>query len=199
MEAGSGSPPDRSAPSEDAAPAPERRDTAIGVTMVAIAVVVWWPAFTLGVHGELFFYQLLGVWAASTAALVFVLVERRPAGKRLLRAMLLLLPSLWLVLMFVIGDTTDDILELVVNLGAILAVSVGVPFTLWVLVHVTWPDFSEQPRSARWMIILVAAGIAVGSYLLGVNQEHFLTCADFTISGNSAPLDCTPARTIAPG
>ena len=70
-----------------------RQDGRVGVAMVGMAVVVWWPAFTLGAWGDLFFDQLLAVWAAATAAFVFVLVERRPVGVRLLRAFLLLLPS----------------------------------------------------------------------------------------------------------
>ena len=49
-----------------------RQDGRVGVAMVGMAVVVWWPAFTLGAWGDLFFDQLLAVWAAATAAFVFV-------------------------------------------------------------------------------------------------------------------------------
>ncbi|WP_349425551.1 hypothetical protein [Microbacterium sp. LWS13-1.2] len=35
-------------------------------------------------------------------------------------------------------------------------------------------------------------GVAVTSFVLGLNQEHFLTCSDFAISGNSEPPGCTP-------
>lgn len=43
--------------------------------MVGIAAIAWWPAFTLGAWGEIFFDDVLGLWAASVAAFVFVLVE----------------------------------------------------------------------------------------------------------------------------
>ncbi len=43
--------------------------------MVGIAAIAWWPAFMLGAWGEIFFDDVPGLWAASVAAFVFVLVE----------------------------------------------------------------------------------------------------------------------------
>ncbi|MAY50301.1 MAG: hypothetical protein CMH38_10335 [Microbacterium sp.] len=170
-----------------------RQDGRVGVAMVGMAVVVWWPAFTLGAWGDLFFDQLLAVRAAATAAFVFVLVERRPVGVRLLRAFLLLLPSVWLALMFFINDEEEDLFVFLIDLGAILAVLIGLPFTLWLLVRIVWPEFGDETRvSTKWLIALVVVGVAVASFLLGLNHKAFLTCEDFTESGNSAPLDCTP-------
>ncbi|NLP84624.1 hypothetical protein HF576_12260 [Microbacterium sp. CFH 90308] len=164
--------------------------------MVGIAAVAWWPAFTLGAWGEIFFDDILGLWAASTAAFVFVLVERRPVGGRLARAFVLLLPTVWLVLNFVISGETTDLAVAIVDLAALLAVLLGIPFTLWVLVRVVWPDFaSETRRRTKWLIAVVVLAIAIASFVLGLNQEHFLTCEDFTISGNSEPRGCTPDPT----
>ena len=164
--------------------------------MVGIAAIAWWPAFTLGVWDEIFFDDILTLWAASTAAFVFVLVERRPVGIRLLRAFVLLLPTVWLVLNFFFVDETTDLAILLVDVFALLAVLLGIPFTLWVLVGVVWPDFAHDTRPrTKWFIVLVVLGIVVASYLLGLNQELFLTCEDFAISGKSAPPHCTPAPT----
>lgn len=52
-----------------------RRSAPAGVIMVGIAAIAGWPAFTLGAWGEIFFDDVLGLWAASVAAFVFVLVE----------------------------------------------------------------------------------------------------------------------------
>ncbi|MDZ8172961.1 hypothetical protein [Microbacterium xanthum] len=173
--------------------ADRRQDGRVGVAMVGMAVVVWWPAFTLGAYDDLFFDQLMAVWAAATAAFVFVLVERRPVGVRLLRAFLLLLPSVWLALMFFINDEEEDIFVFLIDAGAILAVLIGLPFTLWLLVRIVWPEFGDETRvSTKWLIALVVVGVAAASYVLGVNHQAFLTCDDFTESGNSAPADCTP-------
>ncbi|MEV8267791.1 hypothetical protein [Microbacterium sp. NPDC076911] len=178
----------------DAAQQLRRRDVPIGVVMVAMSVAVWWPSFTLGVYGEIFFGQLMSIWAAATAAFVFVLVERRPVGGRLVRAFLLLLPSLWLLLMFTLNDEEQDLFAVIVDLGAILAVLVGLPFTLWILVRIVWPDFAHNTTTgSKWLITSVVLGIAATSFVLGLVQDRFLTCEDFVLSGNTAPADCTPA------
>jgi len=177
------------------ATARRRRDLPTGVIMVGMAVVVWWPAFTFGAWGEIFFDDILALWAASTAAFVFVLIEHRPVGARLGRALVLLLPSLWLLLNFVVDDDTADIGVALLDLSALAAILIGIPFTLWVLARIVWPDFSENtPRRVKWIIAAVVASVVIASFLLGVNQSKFLSCEDFTISGNSEPPGCTPAH-----
>ena len=37
---------------------------------IAGAALGWWPAFTLGVYGVIFFEQHLALWAAATSALL---------------------------------------------------------------------------------------------------------------------------------
>jgi hypothetical protein len=162
--------------------------------MTDSAAPVWWPAFTLGAWGELFFDTLLTLWVASTAAFVFVLFERRPVGRRLLRALLLLLPTVWLVFSFIDFETTDLVTFLATGF-ALLVVLIASPLTVWVLAHIMWPDFGENStRRQRWLIVGVVVGIASAAFLLGVNQAHFLPCADFTISGNSEPPGCVTTR-----
>lgn len=167
--------------------------------MVGIVAIAWWPAFTLGAWGEIFFDDILALWAASSAAFVFVLVERRPVGARLARAFVLLLPTAWLVLNFVAEDDTADLTVAIVDLAALAAVIVGIPFTLVVLVRIVWPDFGERTsRRSKWIINLVVGVVVVASFVLGLNQSHFLTCEDFAISGNSRPPGCTPAGQPTP-
>ncbi|GAA3015539.1 hypothetical protein [Microbacterium aurantiacum] len=170
-----------------------RRDVPIGVVMVGMSLVVWWPAFTVGVWGEIFYTQILALWAASTAAFVFVLVERRPVGVRLLRAFLLLLPTALIILMFVINDEEEDIFILLIDVAALLAVLIGLPFTLWVLVRIVWPDFAhEMSAGTKWLITVVVLGVAVVAFVLGLLHPYFLNCEDFTIAGNLPPDGCTP-------
>ncbi|MCD2444356.1 hypothetical protein LQ757_18910 [Agromyces sp. SYSU K20354] len=167
--------------------------TATGVVMIAMAIAVWWPAFTLGAWGELFFDQILTVWAASTAAFFFVVFDRRPQRRRALKAVALLLPSVWVLLGF-IEASSDDPLTLLGDAVGFIAVFFAIPFTIWILVRVMWPEFgSTIPIGSRWVIVLTIAGIAVASFLLGVSHPNFLTCDHFAVSGNSEPPGCTPA------
>lgn len=174
-------------------PAATERTVPIGVVMVGMSLVVWWPAFTIGAWGDLFFDQLLTLWAASTAALVFVLVERKPVGAKLVRALLLLTPSLWIVLSYVFNENETNIAVLLLAVGGILVIVAGLPLTMWVLVRIVWPDFASfTRRSTRWLILGVVGGIAIVSFVLGLTQSQWLYCEDFAISGNSEPAGCTP-------
>ena len=161
-----------------------------GVILVGMSIAVWWPAFTLGAWGDLFFDQLLTVWVAATAAFVVVLLQPRPSKHRFLRAATLLVPSIWLVLAFVEVET-EDLLTAIVDLLAILVAIIGIPFTIWVLVRILWPDFGAHlPWTKRLIVVLSVGAIAVGCWALGANQHEFLTCEDFVASGNSPPVGC---------
>lgn len=156
-----------------------------------MSVAVWWPAFTLGAWGTFFFDQLLTVWAASIGALIVVLFQ--PRGRpRVLKALALLVPSLWLVLT-ALPLQEDDLGAFLLDLVAIFVALLSVPATIWVLARVMWPEFGEDiSRGRRILVVVAVVLVGVTSFLLGVNQEHFLTCGDFTISGNSEPPGCVP-------
>ncbi|WP_382308799.1 hypothetical protein [Herbiconiux sp. UC225_62] len=166
-----------------------------GVIVVGMSIAVWWPAFTLGAWGDFFFDQMLTVWAASVGALIVVLIQ--PRGKpRVGRAIALLIPSLWLVLSFLtVTADPDDVVALIVTLLGIVVGILGVPATIWVLVRMIWPEFAEDISwGRRFAVIGAVLVIAVASFLLGVYQSKFLTCQDFTVSGNSEPAGCTPEQ-----
>jgi hypothetical protein len=87
-----------------------------------------------------------------------------------------------------IDFTTTDLVTFIATAFALVVVLVASPLTVWVLARIMWPDFEQTstPRQ-RWLILGVVVGVGVVAFLLGLNQEHFLTCEDFTISGNSEP------------
>lgn len=192
---------DEPAPAPDPAPARPARATDVrtrltGVIVVGMSVAVWWPAFTLGAWGEPFFDQMLTVWAASTAALLVVLLQRR-ARRRVRRCIALAVPSLWLALTFIPlpDDIDENVLASVVLVLSILVALFALPVTILVLARIIWPEFGEDISWRRRALVLGAVGvIAVASFLLGVNQAEFLTCNDFTLSGNSEPPGCTPSE-----
>ncbi len=172
-----------------------RDQRAFGLVLVGMAAAVWWPAFTLGAWGVLFFDQLLTVWVVATAALVIVIVQPRGTGRRWFRIVALLVPSLWLALAFLDDADTTDLYSVLVDLVGSLVGLVGIPFTLWILVRVLWPDlFTELRTRARWGVVATVVLIAVASFVLGVYQNRFLTCQDFQISGNSDPPGCVNAQ-----
>ena len=160
------------------------------VVAVGMSIAVWWPSFTLGAWGVLFFEQILSVWAAATAALLVVLIRRQEDRHRLAKAAALSVPSLWLVLAIFFKGDRGFLGPLVDTLGGTVAI-LGIPATIWVLARIIWPEFGED-LPLKWRIIVVAAvmAIAATSFVLGRNHAAFLTCEDFTISGNSEPPGC---------
>lgn len=189
--------------SEPAAAArpPRRTDVPVGVIVVAMAIAVWWPAFTLGAWHEPFFDQLLTIWAAATAAAVFVIFQRQGWWWRTWRALLLLLPSVWLATSFAFTDESTSWALILVDLIAVVAVLLGFPFTLWILARIMWPDMGDgMTARSRWFVVMVVGVIAVTSFVLGLNNAAFMTCDDFTLSGNSEPPGCVHVdATAAPG
>ncbi|WP_260857320.1 hypothetical protein [Microbacterium sp. 1.5R] len=160
------------------------------LVLIGMSIAVWWPVFTLGAWGELFFDQLLTVWVVSIAGLVVVLAQ--PRGRRRWgRVIALSIPSLWLALSFATGTSDGDLAVSLVELLGIAVGLVGIPFTLWSICRIVWPElFSELRLRARFGVLLTVVAIAGASFLLGTSQALFLTCDDFTISGNSEPPGC---------
>ncbi len=157
-----------------------------------MSVAVWWPAFTLGAWGDFFFDQMLTVWAAATGALIVVLIQPRGVP-RLGRAFALLIPSLWLALTFLDDQDEGDLFTGIVTLVGVLVGILALPTTIWVLARIIWPEFGDTISWGRRLVVIGAVLlIAAASFLLGLNQSRFLTCGDFSISGNSEPPGCTP-------
>ncbi|MFE4197937.1 hypothetical protein ACFRJ9_18940 [Paenarthrobacter sp. NPDC056912] len=175
---------------EEPAPAVRKPSRRTAVVAVGMSIAVWWPSFTLGAWGILFFEQILTVWAAATAALLVVLVRRTEDRNRTGRAVALAIPTLWLVLAIFFKDDEGFWGGAVETLGGTVAI-LGIPATIWVLARVVWPEFGED-LPLKWRFIVVAAVMAIAaiSFVLGANQAAFLTCEDFTVSGNSEPPGC---------
>lgn len=189
-------------PHADEAPPPavepgasaRQRHRAFSLVVVGMSIAVWWPAFTLGAWGDLFFDQQLLVWVAATAAFFVVLLRPRALGRRWPSLLALAVPSLWLALYFVVDADSGDLGTAVVTLFGIVLGLIGIPFTLWALTRVLWPEIgSDLPRRTRVGALAIVAALAVASFVLGVNQSRFLTCEEFDLSGNSRPPGCVPA------
>jgi hypothetical protein len=164
----------------------------VAVTTVAAAGIAWWPAFTLGAYGAVFFEQLLTLWAVATS--VF-LVAAATLRRRLVRRpawWALLLPSLWLLATLVLPPSGDSVAYSLLFWFGVAVTVVGAPAMAAVLVRLILPGAARLDRGQAWVAVGVVGTVMATSYLLGVVNPRFLTCEDFTISGNFAPPGCTP-------
>ncbi len=168
----------------------------VGGVAVGAAIVSWWPAFTLGAWGGVFFEQILTLWAAATAA--FVVLVLREGTRRLPRIVVasLLLPSLWIALAF-LPTSEGGLLAALTTWSGVLITLIGFPFMVWVILQVTRPQVGEMVSTRAWVVAGVAVvAVAVMGFGLGRLHPYFLTCGDFKISGNAEPANCTPGERV---
>ena len=164
----------------------------LAAAAVAGAVLGWWPAFTLGVYGVIFFEQHLALWAAATSAFLALgfarglRVWRRPA------VLALLLPSLWMALAWILPvGGTSGIYQVLFWLGVVITV-LGLPALAAFMVRVLIPTAERLQGREKYAAIAVVAFVMVTSFLIGTQHPRMLTCEDFSISGNFAPENCSP-------
>jgi hypothetical protein len=165
-----------------------RRVVAIAVAASSIG---WWPAFTMGVYGVIFFEQHLALWAAATSA--FVALELA-GGRRAVRRIsnyTLLLPSFWLLLVWLLPVTTSTARYLLFWFGVLITL-LGMPALTAFLVRLLIPGAEDLPRRSAAIAITAVAIVMGTAYFLGTQHQHMLSCDDFSISGNFAPENCNP-------
>jgi hypothetical protein len=150
-----------------------------------------WPAFTLGVYGVIFFEQHLALWAAATSAFLAVGFSRGPRVWRRPAVMALLLPTLWIVLAWILPvGGTSGIYQALFWLGVVITIF-GLPALAAFLVRLIIPTAERLQGRERLAVAGVVAAVMVTSFLVGTQHPRVLTCEDFTISGNYAPDNCS--------
>ncbi len=162
----------------------------VGAVAVSVSVFAWWPAFTLGAWHQVFFTQVLALWAAATASFIVVLLRSRAVAIRRWMAAALLLPSLWIALAFAFGHEQGARGQAVFWTGAVITV-LGIPLMGWVLLLVALPDVRELvSRRDRFAAAVAVLVVVAGAFALGEANARFLSCQDFAVSGNSLPPGC---------
>ena len=165
---------------------------ALSVAAVGAAVIAWWPAFTLGAYRTVFFEQLLALWAASTAAFVILAIFGQRRAVSWPRRFALLLPSVWLVVAFALPTGTEAGHSAALYWFTLFLTIAGGPYLAWTMLRITLVGYDILTRRQRWAVIGVVAAVVLLGFTLGRLNPYFLTCDDFTISGNSPPPGCTP-------
>ncbi len=170
----------------------------LAVTTVAAAGIAWWPSFTLGVYGVVFFEQQLMLWVLSTS--VFLVAAARLRSRLWKRPAwwALLVPSVWLAASLVLpaGGTTAAYTAL--YWFGVAVTGVGIPVMAAILVRLVIPGAARLRRQHVPIVLGVIVLVMAASFLLGTLHPRLLTCEDFTVSGNFAPPGCTagPGTTV---
>ena len=187
---------DSTAP-QPAAGTPGVERTSIGgplaVTAVTLGLLTWPIGFNLGAYGEVFYEDVFRVVVASTILFVITVLRAPYEGPWIwvVRAALAA-PMLWLLSAAWVEGSTSAALDrpgFALWLLAILLVSV--PVTLRLLIDLFMPELAAAPsRRLLWSIVSLVAVVGVVGFVVGRENDRFLTCSDFTVAGSAEPENC---------
>lgn len=161
-------------------------------TAVAACAIGWWPAFTLGVYGVIFFEQHLALWAVATGAFLAVCITEGRASLRRPVTLALLLPSLWLLLVWLLPVTAGTSYDTVLFWVGLAITLLGMPVLAAFMVRLILPQSRSLGRPEAVKVVIAVVLVMLASYGVGTLHPYMLSCEDFTISGNWAPSNCTP-------
>jgi len=166
-------------------------DRASLLIAVPAALLAFWIGFNLGAFDEIFFDQVLGVWVTATVVLVASLVSKLPPRSWWGR-LVLLVPTAWLIAATLIDPESSGGAIDALSVFTMVATVITLPFIGWILVTAINPDFLDLPRVNKSAIVAVALVFFLGGWALGTQNDRFLTCEDFKVSGADQPANCTP-------
>jgi hypothetical protein len=163
--------------------------------VVTISLVVWPIAFNLGAFDQVFYTDVFRFVVAATAGLAVSVLANPYAGQRRWRThVILAAPAGWLFLAAVLTTSTAEAAtNPILGPLALLIVVVSIPTVLRMMTDMFVPGFRSY-TSRRLLIGGMAVVIAIGvaGYVVGANNNVFLTCDDFKIAGSDQPTNCSP-------
>ncbi len=180
-------------PEPESRPDRDRTYGPAAVAIVTIALTAWPIAFNLGAYGVVFYQDVFQIVVVSTVAFAIVLVRSPYDGLALwFTRIALAAPAVWLagaVLLFdSLGEAVDNVVYSLV--GLVIAV-VSIPTVLRVLVELFTPGVQmlENRRVLAYAVGVVTL-VAAAGFVIGSNNDAFLTCDDFKIAGSDQPTNC---------
>lgn len=162
------------------------------LSVTAASLTAWTLMFNLGVYGSVFFRTLFAIWVLCTS--VFIATMMLPKHERPLHGLnliALLVPSLWMISFLFVPTLAEaeDSFQTITNLLTLLTI-ITMPNLGYAILVIVQGDTLQLP--GRMLIAMVVIVLVVSSmgYWVGLNHHLFITCDEFTISGEFAPPTC---------
>ena len=160
---------------------------------LALALAVWPIAFNLGAFNTVFFDEIFRVWvAASVILLISFIVPDRFLEVGWMGRLAMALPTAWVVIVLLSGNTIQQAANEPFSAWIGLAVLlIALPYSIYLWAILVTPDFeSIGHRFLQWALIGLLVVIGFVGFAVGRNNDLFLTCDDFRVSGNDLPANC---------
>ncbi len=168
---------------------------------VAIAYPAWELGFEIGAFGRLFYEKVFVAWSISTALfVVLVIMPKEKFTVPWLAWAATAVPSLWLMLALGVHAAPEvRLLGHALTVIGFIAYLACFPYVIYMAVSIAYPDLlTITRRGPRIAVGGMVLGLVVLGFIAGRHHPQFLTCEDFTISGNYVPADCSDRQSPTP-
>ncbi len=163
------------------------------IATVSLSLVVWNLAFNLGAFDTIFFDKMFSVWVICTVLLLTQIVLPKTYRKlTILGALALFAPSFWVILQYldVMPGFSIEVSELLYLLSFILTI-ICLPYTVYLVMSFLQEEVvALRPRRLMVWLFVITASIGLVGYFVDANNDIFLFCEDFKVSGNDLPTNC---------
>jgi hypothetical protein len=163
------------------------------VATVTMALVVWPIAFNLGAYDAVFYDDIFRFVVAALAGLLVTFFAPPYSGRTLwFMRCALAAPVAWLLMAVLLFDSTAGAAtDPVFGWFALLAALLAIPAVFLLLIELFVPEITTLD-STRLVVptVVVVAIMAICGYVVGANNDAFLTCDDFKTAGSDEPANC---------
>ena len=164
------------------------------IAAIVVAVAIWPTGFNLGAYGTIFYDELLEIWAISVAALLAGLLVDRKREKDVLSrldALLLSLPSLWLISTMLRFEDGGAFMRFLNDMLMFATAFFSVPHIIRIVLPILMPEVAAVRGMRQTLnLALLTAVVAAASFTVGYRNDLFMSCADFQVAGNEQPTNC---------
>lgn len=158
---------------------------------VAVSLTMWNLSFNLGAFGTIFFENIFAAWITASATFLGCLLlppSQSPVDHRGLTIMAI--PTVGFIFTFIENNTANSFLDLLGIAISIVSYVFCLPYTIFIIFSITQADIVKLSRKMTIKLISIAAIIGFLGYFIGSHNYLFLSCDDFTVSGNDIPANC---------
>ncbi len=161
---------------------------------LALALAVWPIGFNLGAFNAVFFDEIFRVWvAASVILLISFVVPDRYLEVGWQGRLAMALPTLWVAGVVFSGNTIQQAAnEPFAGWVGLAVLLIALPYSIYLWAILVTPDF-ESVSHRFLQVVLIGLLVIIGfvGFAVGRNNDLFLTCDDFRVSGNDLPANCS--------
>ncbi|MGI9585602.1 MAG: hypothetical protein ACR2N7_08435 [Acidimicrobiia bacterium] len=161
--------------------------------LLTVSLATWPIAFNYGAYGAVFYQDVFQLVVVATVGFVLTVAKPHYRGSRLWFARVALVaPLLWIALaVFLFDSLGAAISNPVYAIAGLMSAIVSVPVVLRLLIDMFARDLTTM--SDRNMLatgIAVVVLIATVGFIVGKNNDAFLTCNDVKVAGSDQPANC---------